>query len=53
MPWNEAASAQTTYAYDVRDNLIEVRDAQGNHTTLIYNELGQKTAMSGRDRNDP
>jgi RHS repeat-associated protein len=39
----------TDYTYDIRDNLVEVKDAEGNLTQMSYNKLGQKTGMDDPD----
>lgn len=40
----------TTYGYDVADELLSVVDASGqNTTTITYDSLGRKTAMSDPD----
>ena len=39
----------TTYTYDVRGNLVEVRDNDDNTTTMSYDWLSRKTAMSDPD----
>jgi YD repeat-containing protein len=41
--------ATTQYAYDIANRLIQTKDAQGNVTTLTYNQLGQKIGMSDPD----
>jgi RHS repeat-associated protein len=43
------AYATTRYTYDVLGNLRVVTDALGNTTTMIYDPLGRKTAMSDPD----
>jgi len=51
---NDAATGglpgyQTTYGYDVLDNLTGVWDADGNHTHMTYDPLGRKVAMDDPD----
>ncbi|KAB8145948.1 hypothetical protein F8S13_02405 [Chloroflexia bacterium SDU3-3] len=46
-PW--VVNATTTYSYDALDQLIGVLDAQGNATSIQYDTLGHKTAMSDPD----
>ena len=41
--------AVTTYRYDVRGNLVQVTDAHGNVTTMTYDWLSRKTAMTDPD----
>jgi RHS repeat-associated protein len=47
--WSATPYATTVYAYDERDLLTDVTDAASNVTTMVYNMLGFKTAMSDRD----
>jgi YD repeat-containing protein len=46
---NFALYATTTYQYDVLGNLLKVTDAKGNQTTIAYDPLSRKTAMSDPD----
>ncbi|MGV8074550.1 MAG: RHS repeat domain-containing protein [Syntrophobacteraceae bacterium] len=39
----------TSYGYDARGNLTGVTDAKGNHTTIVYDDLSRKTAMTDPD----
>lgn len=39
----------TSYAYDIRDNLTDVWDAEGNNIDMAYNNLGRKTSMNDPD----
>jgi len=39
----------TYYQYDLKTNLIQVTDAQGNVTEIFYDSLGRKTAMIDPD----
>jgi RHS repeat-associated protein len=41
--------ATTTYQYDVLGSLVKVTDAKGNQTTMRYDTLGRKIAMSDPD----
>ncbi len=41
--------ATTTYTYDLLGNLTKVVDALGNRTTMRYDTLGRKLAMSDPD----
>ncbi|MCL4371209.1 MAG: hypothetical protein M1380_09925, partial [Chloroflexi bacterium] len=41
--------ATTSYSYDVANNLTQVTDAAGNVSTMGYDWLGRKTAMSDAD----
>ncbi|NJM07200.1 RHS repeat protein, partial [Candidatus Gracilibacteria bacterium] len=41
-----AVDATTTYSYDELDQLTRVTDAKGNQTSLSYDSLGRKTAMT-------
>ena len=44
-----ALYAETTYEYNVRDELTKVTDAASNLTTISYDDLGRKTSMSDPD----
>ncbi|MFO0701164.1 MAG: FG-GAP-like repeat-containing protein [Nitrospira sp.] len=44
-----ALSATTQYQYDVRGNLVKVIDQLGNLTTMQYDSLSRKIAMSDPD----
>lgn len=44
-----APYATTTYQYDVLGSLVKVTDAKGNQTTMRYDTLGRKIAMSDPD----
>jgi RHS repeat-associated protein len=46
---NATLYATTTYQYDSRDNLVLLRDAVGNSTTLHYDSLGRKIRMVDPD----
>ena len=41
--------AATTYAYDVLGKLLKVTDAEGNQTTIQYDNLGRKVNMQDPD----
>ncbi len=41
--------AETRYEYNVADELTKVTDAANNLTTISYDELGRKTAMTDPD----
>lgn len=41
--------AETYYEYDLLGNLIQVKDAHENKTTMRYDNLGRKIAMSDPD----
>ncbi|MBI4320925.1 MAG: RHS repeat protein [Chloroflexi bacterium] len=41
--------AATSYGYDVLDNLVSVRDALNNQTTILFDELGRKKQMTDPD----
>ncbi|NKE71607.1 FG-GAP-like repeat-containing protein [Candidatus Manganitrophus noduliformans] len=41
--------ATTTYQYDLLGSLVKVTDAKGNQTTMRYDTLGRKIAMSDPD----
>ena len=41
--------AETTYEYNLADELTKVTDAANNLTTISYDDLGRKTAMSDPD----
>ena len=41
--------AETTYEYNIADELTKVTDASSNVTTISYDELGRKTAMTDPD----
>ncbi len=41
--------ATSVYTYDLRGNLIGVRDALSNTTVITYDDLGRKTAMADPD----
>jgi len=47
--YNGAASYTTGYAYDLAGNLTGVTDHLGNVTSMSYDLLGRKTAMSDPD----
>ena len=40
---------RTRYSYDAAGQLLTVRDASGNLTSLSYDDLGRKTSMSDPD----
>ena len=44
-----ALYAETTYEYNVVDELTKVTDAAGNLTTISYDDLGRKTSMTDPD----
>ncbi len=41
--------AKTDYKYDIKGNLVEVKDAKGNITSISYDSLGRKIAMNDPD----
>lgn len=41
--------ASTKYTYDLNGNLIKTEDAQGNVTTIVYDNMGRKIAMNDPD----
>ncbi|MCW5874154.1 MAG: hypothetical protein KIS88_05860 [Anaerolineales bacterium] len=41
--------ASTVYSYTVRDQLVQVKDAQNNLTSISYDWLGRKTSMNDPD----
>jgi YD repeat-containing protein len=48
--YNSGGATYTTqYAYDYQDNLTQATDAANNVTTMSYNLLGWKTAMTDPD----
>jgi YD repeat-containing protein len=47
--YRELNYQSTRYAYDTLGNLTTVTDAAGNMTTMTYNVLGRKTAMTDPD----
>lgn len=47
--WSDAAYAQSRYAYDVADRLVDVWDPDNNNTHMVYDALGRKTSMSDPD----
>jgi RHS repeat-associated protein len=49
---NFSLYATTHYTYDLLGNLTQVQDAAGNLTTMTYDMLGRKTAMSDPDAGD-
>lgn len=42
--------AETNYTYDVRGNLVQMRDAKGHVTGITYDRLGPKVARQDPDR---
>ncbi|MBI5415287.1 MAG: fibronectin type III domain-containing protein, partial [Candidatus Omnitrophica bacterium] len=46
---NYALYATTLYSYDSEGNLIQTKDAYNNTTTITYDALGRKTAMTDPD----
>ena len=48
-PTSVALYAETTYAYNVTDELTKVTDAAGNLTTISYDDLGRKISMTDPD----
>lgn len=42
-------SSNTSYSYDVMDNLLSIRDNQSNTYTYSYDSLGRRIAMSDPD----
>ena len=47
--WSAGVYATTSYAYDTLGNLTRVTDTLGNATSLTYDALGRKTAMTDPD----
>ena len=41
--------ANTSYGYDVLDQLTDVWDHAGNHTAIVYDAAGRKTSMADPD----
>ncbi len=46
---NDAATYETTYAYDSRDLLMQITDDEDNDITFTYDALGRKTSMTDPD----
>lgn len=41
--------AETNYTYDVKGNILSIRDAAGNTTEMFYDPLGRKVSMKDPD----
>lgn len=47
--WTDAAYAQSRYAYDAADRLVDVWDPGYNNTHIVYDALGRKMSMTDPD----
>jgi len=47
--FNAGSTYTTTYEYDAKNNLTKTTDNVGNQTTISYDSLSRKTAMSDPD----
>jgi RHS repeat-associated protein len=47
--FNQGQTLWTSYAYDPLKEIIQVKDAKGNKTTIAYDNLGRRTSIDNPD----